>query len=93
MLLILIKYPFLSILTFYFTRCACLVFLYLSSKTHYYAASNKQVFDITSLQIFTPHELDHLLCGRRELWEVLFHLNYIISTNYKMWGTVLFYHG
>uniref|UniRef100_A0A1J3H294 HECT-type E3 ubiquitin transferase n=1 Tax=Noccaea caerulescens TaxID=107243 RepID=A0A1J3H294_NOCCA len=28
-----------------------------------------QVFDITSLQIFTPSELDYLLCGRRELWE------------------------
>ncbi|GAV62900.1 HECT domain-containing protein [Cephalotus follicularis] len=28
-----------------------------------------QVFDITSLQIFTPLELDYLLCGRRELWE------------------------
>ncbi|KAK1305345.1 E3 ubiquitin-protein ligase UPL3 [Acorus calamus] len=28
------------------------------------------VFDITSLQIFSPHELDYLLCGRRELWEV-----------------------
>ncbi|KAJ1701879.1 hypothetical protein LUZ63_001658 [Rhynchospora breviuscula] len=28
-----------------------------------------QVFDITSLQIFSPHELDYLLCGRRELWE------------------------
>ncbi|KAI8554080.1 hypothetical protein RHMOL_Rhmol05G0069800 [Rhododendron molle] len=28
-----------------------------------------QVFDITTLQIFSPHELDYLLCGRRELWE------------------------
>lgn len=28
-----------------------------------------QVFDISSLQIFSPHELDYLLCGRRELWE------------------------
>ncbi|XVE48862.1 hypothetical protein DITRI_Ditri01bG0035900 [Diplodiscus trichospermus] len=28
-----------------------------------------QVFDIASLQIFTPQELDYLLCGRRELWE------------------------
>ncbi|CAH2075832.1 unnamed protein product [Thlaspi arvense] len=28
-----------------------------------------QVFDVTSLQIFTPSELDYLLCGRRELWE------------------------
>lgn len=31
-----------------------------------------QVFDISSLQIFTPQELDNLLCGRRELWEVIF---------------------
>lgn len=30
-----------------------------------------QVFDISSLQIFAPYELDHLLCGRRELWEVI----------------------
>ncbi|KAL8115765.1 hypothetical protein AgCh_022317 [Apium graveolens] len=28
-----------------------------------------QVFDISSLQIFTAKELDYLLCGRRELWE------------------------
>ena len=28
-----------------------------------------QVFDLKSLQIFTPSELDYLLCGRRELWE------------------------
>ncbi|XP_011092986.1 E3 ubiquitin-protein ligase UPL3 isoform X1 [Sesamum indicum] len=28
-----------------------------------------QVFDITTLQIFSPYELDHLLCGRRELWK------------------------
>uniref|UniRef100_A0A5B6ZSG6 HECT-type E3 ubiquitin transferase n=1 Tax=Davidia involucrata TaxID=16924 RepID=A0A5B6ZSG6_DAVIN len=28
-----------------------------------------QVFDISALQIFSPHELDYLLCGRRELWE------------------------
>ncbi|CAL1410242.1 unnamed protein product [Linum trigynum] len=28
-----------------------------------------QVFDIASLQIFYPLELDYLLCGRRELWE------------------------
>ncbi|XP_057962370.1 E3 ubiquitin-protein ligase UPL3-like isoform X2 [Malania oleifera] len=28
-----------------------------------------QVFDISALQIFFPHELDYLLCGRRELWE------------------------
>ena len=29
-----------------------------------------QVFDISALRIFIPHELDHLLCGRRELWKV-----------------------
>lgn len=34
-----------------------------------FRAGFNQVFDITSLQIFTPHELDYLLCGRRELWE------------------------
>ncbi|KAJ0077210.1 hypothetical protein Patl1_36032 [Pistacia atlantica] len=34
-----------------------------------FRAGFNQVFDISSLQIFTPHELDHLLCGRRELWE------------------------
>ncbi|KAM0853505.1 hypothetical protein ACQ4PT_051008 [Festuca glaucescens] len=28
-----------------------------------------QVFDISSLQIFSPQELDYLICGRRELWE------------------------
>ncbi|KAL0365666.1 UNVERIFIED_CONTAM: E3 ubiquitin-protein ligase UPL3 [Sesamum angustifolium] len=28
-----------------------------------------QVFDISTLQIFTPNELDYLLCGRRELWK------------------------
>ncbi|XP_078167041.1 E3 ubiquitin-protein ligase UPL3-like [Carex rostrata] len=28
-----------------------------------------QVFDVTSLQIFSPNELDHLICGHRELWE------------------------
>ncbi|KAK9690767.1 hypothetical protein RND81_09G153000 [Saponaria officinalis] len=28
-----------------------------------------QVFDVTSLQIFYPNELDYLLCGRRELWK------------------------
>ncbi|KAE8724708.1 E3 ubiquitin-protein ligase UPL3 [Hibiscus syriacus] len=33
------------------------------------AGFNQQVFDIASLQIFTPQELDYLLCGRRELWE------------------------
>ncbi|KAF4392527.1 hypothetical protein G4B88_005486 [Cannabis sativa] len=31
-----------------------------------------KVFDISSLQIFTPYELDCLLCGRREImWELL----------------------
>nr|KAJ0190324.1 hypothetical protein LSAT_V11C800424270 [Lactuca sativa] len=28
-----------------------------------------QVFDVSSLQIFSPSELDYLLCGRREMWE------------------------
>ncbi|CAH9125922.1 unnamed protein product [Cuscuta epithymum] len=28
-----------------------------------------QVFEISTLQIFSPTELDYLLCGRRELWE------------------------
>ncbi|EPS69274.1 hypothetical protein M569_05489 [Genlisea aurea] len=28
-----------------------------------------QVFDIATLQIFSPSELDYLLCGRRELWK------------------------
>ncbi|CAI9781993.1 unnamed protein product [Fraxinus pennsylvanica] len=28
-----------------------------------------QVFDISTLQIFSPTELDYLLCGRRELWK------------------------
>ncbi|KAL3514996.1 hypothetical protein ACH5RR_021898 [Cinchona calisaya] len=28
-----------------------------------------QVFDISTLQIFSPSELDYLLCGRRELWK------------------------
>lgn len=40
-----------------------------------------QVFDISSLQIFTPQELDYLLCGRRELWEVIL-TNHAI-TNYS----------
>ncbi|KAF3434701.1 hypothetical protein FNV43_RR21786 [Rhamnella rubrinervis] len=34
-----------------------------------FRAGFNQVFDIASLQIFTPHELDYLLCGRREMWE------------------------
>ncbi|KAK4424057.1 E3 ubiquitin-protein ligase UPL3 [Sesamum alatum] len=28
-----------------------------------------QVFDLSTLQIFSPNELDYLLCGRRELWK------------------------
>ncbi|XP_060176195.1 E3 ubiquitin-protein ligase UPL3-like [Lycium barbarum] len=28
-----------------------------------------QVFDYSALQIFSPSELDYLLCGRRELWK------------------------
>nr|KAJ0207794.1 hypothetical protein LSAT_V11C500237550 [Lactuca sativa] len=28
-----------------------------------------QVFEASSLQIFSPSELDYLLCGRREMWE------------------------
>ncbi|KAK8567964.1 hypothetical protein V6N13_105907 [Hibiscus sabdariffa] len=34
-----------------------------------FRAGFNQVFDIASLQIFTPQELDYLLCGLRELWE------------------------
>ncbi|XP_057436689.1 E3 ubiquitin-protein ligase UPL3-like [Lotus japonicus] len=34
-----------------------------------FRAGFNQVFDISSLQIFTPQELDNLLCGRREQWE------------------------
>ncbi|KAF8405417.1 hypothetical protein HHK36_010323 [Tetracentron sinense] len=34
-----------------------------------FRAGFNQVFDISSLQIFSPNELDYLLCGRRELWE------------------------
>nr|KAJ0189415.1 hypothetical protein LSAT_V11C800439350 [Lactuca sativa] len=34
-----------------------------------FRAGFNQVFDISALQIFTPNELDHLLCGQRELWE------------------------
>ncbi|KAF5947011.1 hypothetical protein HYC85_017239 [Camellia sinensis] len=34
-----------------------------------FRAGFNQVFDISTLQIFSPHELDYLLCGRRELWE------------------------
>ncbi|XP_047332949.1 E3 ubiquitin-protein ligase UPL3-like [Impatiens glandulifera] len=34
-----------------------------------FRAGFNQVFDISSLQIFSPHELDYFLCGRRELWK------------------------
>ncbi|KAF7006202.1 hypothetical protein CFC21_021261 [Triticum aestivum] len=34
-----------------------------------FKAGFNQVFDISSLQIFSPQELDYLICGRRELWE------------------------
>ncbi|XP_064977058.1 E3 ubiquitin-protein ligase UPL3-like isoform X1 [Musa acuminata AAA Group] len=34
-----------------------------------FRAGFNQVFDISSLQIFCPHELDYLICGRRELWK------------------------
>ncbi|KAL9244856.1 hypothetical protein vseg_018577 [Gypsophila vaccaria] len=34
-----------------------------------FRAGFNQVFDVTSLQIFSPSELDYLLCGRRELWK------------------------
>ncbi|KAI5386552.1 hypothetical protein KIW84_072908 [Lathyrus oleraceus] len=34
-----------------------------------FRAEFNQAFDVSSLQIFTPHELDYLLCGRRELWK------------------------
>ncbi|XP_068646801.1 E3 ubiquitin-protein ligase UPL3-like [Aristolochia californica] len=34
-----------------------------------FRAGFNQVFDITSLQIFSPNEPDYLLCGCRELWE------------------------
>ncbi|KAF5786287.1 putative HECT domain, armadillo-like helical, HECT, E3 ligase catalytic domain-containing protein [Helianthus annuus] len=34
-----------------------------------FRAGFSQVFDISALQIFSPSELDYLLCGRGELWE------------------------
>ncbi|PNT60766.1 hypothetical protein BRADI_5g04567v3 [Brachypodium distachyon] len=34
-----------------------------------FKAGFNQVFDMSSLQIFSPQELDYLICGRRELWE------------------------
>ncbi|CAI9281054.1 unnamed protein product [Lactuca saligna] len=33
-----------------------------------FRAGFNQVFDVSSLQIFSPSELDYLLCGRREMW-------------------------
>lgn len=41
----------------------------ISRQMEAFRAGFNQVFDISSLQIFSPHELDYLLCGRRELWE------------------------
>ncbi|KAK1370334.1 HECT-type E3 ubiquitin transferase [Heracleum sosnowskyi] len=35
-----------------------------------FRAGFNQVFDISALQIFSPDELDYLLCGRRELWKM-----------------------
>ncbi|CAN6227486.1 unnamed protein product [Urochloa humidicola] len=32
-------------------------------------AGFNQVFEVSSLQIFSPQELDYMICGRRELWE------------------------
>ncbi|KAI3736382.1 hypothetical protein L6452_15921 [Arctium lappa] len=34
-----------------------------------FRAGFNQVFDVSALQIFSPNELDYLLCGHRELWE------------------------
>ncbi|KAL2937119.1 E3 ubiquitin-protein ligase UPL3 [Bienertia sinuspersici] len=34
-----------------------------------FRAGFNQVFDVTALQIFSPDEIDCLLCGRRELWK------------------------
>ncbi|KAJ3679918.1 hypothetical protein LUZ60_016196 [Juncus effusus] len=34
-----------------------------------FRAGFNQVFEVSSLEIFSPHELDYLICGRRELWE------------------------
>ncbi|KAM7482746.1 hypothetical protein LguiB_007329 [Lonicera macranthoides] len=38
-------------------------------QTEAFRVGFNQVFDISALQIFSPSELDYLLCGRRELWE------------------------
>ncbi|GKA88351.1 E3 ubiquitin protein ligase UPL3 [Tanacetum coccineum] len=35
-------------------------------------SGDEDVFDISALQIFSPDELDYLLCGHTELWEVKF---------------------
>ncbi|CAI9276132.1 unnamed protein product [Lactuca saligna] len=35
-------------------------------------AGFNQVFDVSTLQMFTSNELYHLLCGQRELWEARF---------------------
>jgi hypothetical protein len=37
-----------------------------------------QVFDISSLQIFSPQELDYLTSGHRELWEVMLSLTFFL---------------
>nr|KAJ0198422.1 hypothetical protein LSAT_V11C700379550 [Lactuca sativa] len=34
-----------------------------------FRAGFNQVFEASSLEIFSPSELDYLLCGRREMWE------------------------
>lgn len=41
----------------------------ISRQLEAFRAGFNQVFDISSLLIFSPNELDYLLCGRRELWE------------------------
>ncbi|XP_078448275.1 HECT ubiquitin protein ligase family protein KAK [Wolffia australiana] len=41
----------------------------ISRQIEAFRAGFNQVFDISSLQIFSPEELDYLLCGHRELWE------------------------
>jgi len=50
-----------------------------------------QVFEISSLQIFTPQELDYLLCGRRELWKVFFTQMYfyLLQQNVNYLGYVI----
>ncbi|XP_074275667.1 E3 ubiquitin-protein ligase UPL3-like [Silene latifolia] len=41
----------------------------ISRQLEAFRAGFNQVFEVTSLQIFSPNELDYLLCGRRELWK------------------------